>query len=103
MWFGLCCVLRQATLYCMLDSTDGPPLRAEVSAFTAVRRRTPEGAGANDMFAYYAAYLCVCAACNELWCRLRQATRMRQPSTLYPAQRRSVRSATLDSTDALLV
>ena len=39
-----------------------------------MRRRTPEGAGGNDMLAYYATYLCVCVACNELCCRLRQAT-----------------------------
>ena len=50
------------------------PIARQASTFTAVRRRTPEGAGANDMFAYYATYLCVCAACNELCCRLRQAT-----------------------------
>ena len=45
-----------------------------ICTLTAVRRRTPEGAGANDMFADYATYLCVCAACNKLCCRLRQAT-----------------------------
>ena len=41
------------------------PIARQAGTFTAVRRRTPEGAGANDMFADYATYLCVCAACCE--------------------------------------
>ena len=50
----------------------------QASTFTAVRRRTPEGAGANDTFAYYLVHTLPTCACVRPLLRLRALTKPSQ-------------------------
>ena len=74
------------------------PIARQASTFTAVRCQTPEGAGAD------ASYLCVCAACNELCCRLCQAMLGSTDGVLEPplyAARKFLPSGTVHCTTLL--